>query len=473
MLKEIKTVFQIAIKTCLIVCLLFGSYQYLNRVFYNREVYRGETLHSLPENSLDVLVLGSSHAQYSFVPSFFYQETGLYSLVLGSACQPLEVSYEMLKEALKTQDPSVVILEVFTAMPLHYGCLADSCYVLAEYQMTGEEKYNTIGYLPEEKRSQYLNDFFTYHNDWKTMEDIDRLLPRNALKKYGLVTGDFGYVYQAADLPPVNWWYPLDNGDVEAVPLEEKDLDSLNKIYDLCQKEGINLYLYKTAIDGFDEENNAYLNGVWEWAKERNIPYTDFCTEADDMDYALCIQSDSAHAFINGAGLITQVLAERVQVSDSKHTEVPELTERYTANGNGYTMEYLAYEFNPYRILKRLASASGMIMIRYNSGEYFDDRLAEYLSKVIGKEFDPDSDLYLLMNEGRIIAESSEPFKETESGHTIEFTADDILFDGESTGCKGSFSIAYSYDSRFPVAHSFQISGNVWEIGYDYYTKQE
>ncbi len=185
---------QIAVKVLLILAITFSGYQYLNKVFYNREINNGTMFKSMPENSLDVIVLGSSHAQYSFVPAFFYEDTGLYSYVLGSACQPYEVSYEMLREALKTQNPKMVIMEVFTAMPISSECEGDSCYVIAQAQMTGEEKYSVISYLPEEKAEAYRNEFFNYHNDWKTVSDWSIILPENQERKVN-VDKRSGYVY--------------------------------------------------------------------------------------------------------------------------------------------------------------------------------------------------------------------------------------------------------------------------------------
>jgi len=162
--KLIPDFIQIVVKVALIVVTTFYLCTYLNKVFKS-DVNHGEQFHSMPENSLDVIVLGSSHAQFSFCPSFFYEDTGLYSYVLGSGCQPFEVSYEMLKEALKTQSPKAVVMEVYTAMPLRSICESDSCYVTASYQMTNEERIDTLNYLDKEKAKTYYNDFINNHNN--------------------------------------------------------------------------------------------------------------------------------------------------------------------------------------------------------------------------------------------------------------------------------------------------------------------
>ena len=104
-MKKFLSFIQIFIKGAILLLCTLVIYNFLNSMFLNKEVYRGDSFHSLPEDTLDIVVLGSSNAQYSYVPEYTYLDDNLYSYVLGSACQPIKVSYEMLKEALKTQKP--------------------------------------------------------------------------------------------------------------------------------------------------------------------------------------------------------------------------------------------------------------------------------------------------------------------------------------------------------------------------------
>ncbi len=200
---------RILLSAALMVGLVYGAWMYLSKAFRNRDLDAAYAqIHGLPEHSMDYLVLGSSQAQYSFMPAVFYEDTGLYGYVAGSACQPLEVSYEMLKEFLKTQDPKLVILEVYTAMPLRSTCEADVCYVMAQAMMSGEEKRNTIAYLPEEKQHDYYDDFFNNHNTWKDLEDFSILLPENADPEYP-IDWTFGYDWQdGVYWIPEAWWRP-------------------------------------------------------------------------------------------------------------------------------------------------------------------------------------------------------------------------------------------------------------------------
>lgn len=78
--------------------------------------------YALEDNTMDVLFMGTSHTYYGFNPSILYKETGLSSYVFAGECQPISVTYHYLVEALKTQSPSLVVLDVFALLPTSYKC---------------------------------------------------------------------------------------------------------------------------------------------------------------------------------------------------------------------------------------------------------------------------------------------------------------------------------------------------------------
>lgn len=65
------------------------------------------------KDTIDVLVLGSSHAYSDINPSVLWSEYGIASYDLGGSVQPMWNTYYYLVEALKTQRPRLIILEAF------------------------------------------------------------------------------------------------------------------------------------------------------------------------------------------------------------------------------------------------------------------------------------------------------------------------------------------------------------------------
>lgn len=67
--------------------------------------------YGLKKNSVDVLMFGNSHIYCGIYPMKLYENTGIVSYSLATGSQPIALSYYLLKEALKTQTPKIVIVD--------------------------------------------------------------------------------------------------------------------------------------------------------------------------------------------------------------------------------------------------------------------------------------------------------------------------------------------------------------------------
>ena len=463
-------ILQIGVKILLIIAIVFSSYQYLNNVFYNHDLKDGTSFKSIPENTIDVVVLGSSHAEYSFVPGFFYEDTGLYSYVLGSACQPYEVSYEMLKEALKTQSPKMVIMEAFTAMPLNSECFGDSCYVIAQAQMSGEEKYNVINYLPEEKAKEYRNEFFNYHNDWRTVEDWSIILPENQ-KKEGRINESLGYVYlPGIESLPENWWRALTYKEDVEVQLDEIDVISLNNIYNLCKERGIELLLYKTPIDGLDVINQSYLHEVWKWADAHNVKYVDFIDRQKEFDLYLQVHGSSFHLNIAGAAVVTDYLAKTVKDMGIgfNHQSNELLDDIYRRKGLDFTNDYLKYETNPRLFLNRLKNSKGITVVsfNYNGGMLYSRLYNSLLSLGLNPtEFQNNQPYHAIIQDGKVVAEGRYVAEYDFGAFSVKTQDNYVTIGGENHYLESALMVTYINPSSGLISHKHIDTESSWELG--------
>lgn len=456
MLKKILIILRIIISVCLLSVVFVFSYNYLNKAFISqipKEAASG--FKAIKDDKLDVVVVGSSHAQYSFNPAFFFEESGLYSYVMASQCQPLPVSYQIVKEILKTQHPKLLVLEVFTATPLKEMCSADSCYVAAQSLLTGDEKREVISYLPEDKAKEYeekteetYNDLLTNHNMWKELNDFSFLLPNYESDDIVRnIDASFGYVYQDGfDGTPRNHWHIKIHNNIPEVELEPEDLEALNNIYELCKKEGIELLLYKTPMDSIDPLNQAYRYKVWQWAEEKNIKYVDFVNMTKQLDYYMFVHSDSFHANITGAGIMTDYLAKFIKENYVfNHQKDEDLDLAYTNSYQDYITSYLFYERLPKTYLRILADGyDGDILIRYKKSNYtLNDDIINYLRQMGFEDFDGINNYYGHARNNALIDYDDLELNTRIINHNIRIDDNGIYFNDELWSQDAYLQIVY------------------------------
>lgn len=85
-------------------------------LFYpmNDIVRNWHSFYGLEKQSVDVLIIGSSHAFSSFDTALFEENTGKNAYILASNSQNTVQGYFNVKEALKYQKPETIILEAFS-----------------------------------------------------------------------------------------------------------------------------------------------------------------------------------------------------------------------------------------------------------------------------------------------------------------------------------------------------------------------
>ena len=482
--KKLFIYLRIFISIALLCIILVYSYNYLNKKFIGQLPKQAATgFKAMPENNMDVVVIGSSHAQYSFMPGLFYEETGLYSYVMASQCQPIPVSYQILREVLKTQNPRLIILEIFTATPLKSMCEADSCYVAAQSLLTGEEKMNVISYLPEDKAKEYeekvvetYNDFLTNHNMWKDLTDFSFLLPDGKeSESEKIIDYSLGYVYQDGFYEiPTNYWHLKTHHDIPQVELEAEDLEALNNIYELCQENNIELLLYKTPMDSIDALNQAYRYEVWKWADERNIKYVDFVEMTKELSYYMWIHSDSFHANISGAGIMTNYLANYIKDNNYNfnHHSIEEIDDVYSACGQDNAYGILIFEHLPETYLKILSDGyEGDLYIKYQANNIgLNGTLLSLINKLGFKNFDGQNTYYAYARNGELVKADNKEIINN-SNFEIKINEEGLFIDNENRNENNAYlTIAYINDNDQVIVKNINLK-TAFDMGMNNYDR--
>ena len=100
----------------LIAVLLFGNFIKIFRFKYGDGIYPLDIFYEQEENSIDVMFFGSSHIFENVNTGVLWDEHGIAAFNLCGSIQPLWNTYYYIKEALKTQSPKLIVVDVYRAL---------------------------------------------------------------------------------------------------------------------------------------------------------------------------------------------------------------------------------------------------------------------------------------------------------------------------------------------------------------------
>lgn len=250
------------------------------KTFLNSKSIRINGYQYEAENSLDILAIGNSNIYSSFIPALMYEEFGYTSYNSGQSEQNLEESYQILKNALKTQHPSVVFLE-------------------AEHLFVHKNTF-----LQEASRDLYA---IVNHDSWKA---FGKVFTEKGRKK---LTETKGYVHSSA----VSAYYGGDSymakNNKKHTHIKPKYEKCLNNIIDLCKNQNIQLILVKTpSVYTWSTSRSIYVQN---FAQKHNLQFIDFNLNYDEtgIDLTEDTRDRGDHLNVYGAMKFTRYLGNFIQ----------------------------------------------------------------------------------------------------------------------------------------------------------------
>lgn len=296
--------------------------------FYNEE----------PEQ-FDVMFFGSSHSYATFSPLELWEETGVKSYVFATQQQPLWATCTYIREALKTQSPSLIVVDCRMAFgdQEYYDEGVNFSYMDDIPLSWNKVKLAEVSVPDLEGRAALLFNFIMYHDRWSDLHRQDFTFRREeARDPYK------GYVL----LPPREepWPRPAIETVTDSTPLLEKNRYWLEEIVRLCREEGIALWLVKTPSN-LELEEKALLNTVEALAGEWGIPFRDFNEDYDAIGLSENMFHDQHHLDVFGASRFTRFFARALAEGWPELVSAPDDPawaadlETYYAEAEGYRGE--------------------------------------------------------------------------------------------------------------------------------------
>lgn len=315
-----KYVLKIIALAMIVVLALEGASVVFLRWFKSQNDADNSSFYDLEENSLDVILVGSSHIYCGFGPTILRDEFGLDGYDLASPNQNATCDYLYAKNAYKTQKYKVLVVDansMYTVSDEDYFLFNNLRSISSMYPQ--EEYFEYIKFLNNKKSGlKFIFPVTILHDKWKEVVS-------------SMFTGEYAPNEEARGFMAIEADSKAGEEHSETVikydtnETEDIDFTAYNLMKEFCNENGILMIVVKsvqTVNDG-NKWDDVRHNTIQNWCDSNGVTFLDFNTPELIEETGLVITEDVAedlrHANVNGAiketrylgKVITEILNEQ------------------------------------------------------------------------------------------------------------------------------------------------------------------
>lgn len=312
------------------------------------KAYRGE-----PRDSIDTVFIGNSDIYRAISPVDLFHQTGITSAIAGRPNKQLSEVPGDIRDILRYQNPKTIVLEtdcMFSgtnpgfkkgispleaeadkvdvagqapskATDADVAAQAPSKATDADVAGQAPSKatdaphqniFDRCKALLQEGDSAFLAalnykfPLVKYHDNWKHLKLTTFLQPRG---KYHFSNKGMAYANTVKAYPFGNEYMQLSGG--KHAMLSEEKLDQFQKIYDLCDRNGVRLVLL--TVPSANTWNKGKSDTVKQLAKKYDLTYYDYNRQLPaGFDWATDSKDGGNHLNYAGASAVTKDLAKKL-----------------------------------------------------------------------------------------------------------------------------------------------------------------
>lgn len=299
------------------------------------KAYRGE-----PRDSIDTVFIGNSDIYRAISPVDLFHQTGITSAIAGRPNKQLSEVPGDIRDILRYQNPKTIVLEtdcMFSgtnpgfkkgispleaeATKVDVAGQAPSKATNADVAGQAPSKatntpqqniFDKCKALLQEGDSAFLAalnykfPLVKYHDNWKHLKLTTFLQPRG---KYHFSNKGMAYANTVKAYPFGNEYMQLSGG--KHAMLSEEKLDQFQKIYDLCDRNGIRLVLL--TVPSANTWNKGKSDTVKQLAKKYDLTYYDYNRQLPaGFNWVTDSKDGGNHLNYAGASAVTKDLAKKL-----------------------------------------------------------------------------------------------------------------------------------------------------------------
>lgn len=299
------------------------------------KAYRGE-----PRDSIDTVFIGNSDIYRAISPVDLFHQTGITSAIAGRPNKQLSEVPGDIRDILRYQNPKTIVLEtdcMFSGTnPGFKKGISPLEAEAAKVDVAGQAPSkatdaDVAGQAPSKATNAPQQNIFDkckallqegdsaflaalnykfplvkYHDNWKHLKLTTFLQPRG---KYHFSNKGMAYANTVKAYPFGNEYMQLSGG--KHAMLSEEKLDQFQKIYDLCDRNGIRLVLL--TVPSANTWNKGKSDTVKQLAKKYDLTYYDYNRQLPaGFDWTTDSKDGGNHLNYTGASAVTKDLAKKL-----------------------------------------------------------------------------------------------------------------------------------------------------------------
>lgn len=355
-----------------------------------------ESLYDLEEDLVDVLFLGSSRCYCSINNSVLWEEQGISSFSLSISGQDLASSYHCFVEALKTQTPEVVCLELYGATFHGYAVDSNMYRNTLPFRLS-QNAFNVVNSIAEDGKADLLLKWPIIHTRYAELKKEDFATERPVYMGYHAE-------FNTQAVEPLCSYF----GD-EMLEIEPAEEEWIRKIIALAEENNIGLIFFAAPVVS-TENDQKMLNYIGAIAEEHEIPLINMPRMQEEL------QLNTGSDFINwshtnyfGANKVSsymgRFLKENYELTDRRGDERYDLWyEDAKIRKHEYMNHILKHTYDISEYLGTLAGLEDYTVVVTTDGEFYSDavEIGDYVSVLGMDEFYDAKGIWIIDN-GQVI----------------------------------------------------------------------
>lgn len=281
---------------------IFCVSQVLEPIFIGDVYNTIDAFYQQPDNSMDVMIYGSSHAWKGFDAAELSKNYQVSAWNYGGNWQNVSTTELFLEDSLLSQSPKVVLIESYLINSVYINTKLNGEIMYTNHLRWSDAKQRYIQQAFGDQQDEYFAYFFPlayYHTNWNSLEQWSFQNPTDA---YDFVAGK-GYLASDAVAPVT---IP-DYRKAKQEQLSPEATATLDRIVKTCKDRGIEIVFYVVPWEG----EFAYREALSAYAEENGCHYVDFFEKAEDarLDGATDFQ-DTGHLNDSGAKKVANYMGQ-------------------------------------------------------------------------------------------------------------------------------------------------------------------